>query len=289
MSNRFQIFLEKTILSQQGDIVPLEVLLDGKEQRAKLQHKLLQQYNQTLLSLTVLAPSHIKRNPLLDYVFKQALQSLNSLLKKLSIKPIEHIIRHAESGDEAFFILPINATYLKHKTIMLEESSPIGRLWDFDIFNSEGKQIGRDELGYSPRSCLICKEHAKICARSRSHSLIELQNEMKKRVMQHQLALFVARQVKRALWKEASLTPKPGLVDRNNNGSHHDMNLNTFAKSISALFPFWQQFFWLGCNTSSCTPQDTLVQLRKLGLHPPAINHRKSRSVFKFLQPRLCA
>nr|WP_181021983.1 citrate lyase holo-[acyl-carrier protein] synthase [Avibacterium endocarditidis] len=85
-------------------------LLDGKEQRARLQRELCQQYRQTLLSVTVIAPGAVKRNLLLSYVFKQALRRLNSLFKQLNVKPTKSIIRSIESGDEAFlfYLLMLN-------------------------------------------------------------------------------------------------------------------------------------------------------------------------------------
>jgi triphosphoribosyl-dephospho-CoA synthase CitG len=48
--------------------------------------------------------------------------------------------------------------------------------------------------------------------------------------------------VYKALIKEVELTPKPGLVDKNNNGSHQDMNIETFYKSAQAIKPYIQKF-----------------------------------------------
>ena len=45
-----------------------------------------------------------------------------------------------------------------------------------------------------------------------------------------------------ALLKEVELTPKPGLVDKNNNGSHKDMDINTFYASAKAIKPFIKRF-----------------------------------------------
>jgi len=46
----------------------------------------------------------------------------------------------------------------------------------------------------------------------------------------------------KALIKEVELTPKPGLVDRANNGSHTDMNIDTFYASAKAIKPFIKKF-----------------------------------------------
>ena len=42
-----------------------------------------------------------------------------------------------------------------------------------------------------------------------------------------------------ALWQELELTPKPGLVDRLNNGSHRDMDHALFVRSIAAITPWF--------------------------------------------------
>ncbi len=51
----------------------------------------------------------------------------------------------------------------------------------------------------------------------------------------------VARAAYQALCYEACLTPKPGLVDRANNGAHQDMNLRLFLASARSLRPFLLQ------------------------------------------------
>jgi triphosphoribosyl-dephospho-CoA synthase len=49
-----------------------------------------------------------------------------------------------------------------------------------------------------------------------------------------------------ALWQELELTPKPGLVDKLNNGSHRDMDHALFVRSIAAITPWFSRFAELG-------------------------------------------
>ena len=51
-----------------------------------------------------------------------------------------------------------------------------------------------------------------------------------------------------ALERELDLTPKPGLVDRYDNGAHRDMDYNTMKRSISALRPFFMQMAVLAAD-----------------------------------------
>lgn len=61
----------------------------------------------------------------------------------------------------------------------------------------------------------------------------------------------------KALIKEVELTPKPGLVDTANNGSHSDMNLQSFYDSATAIKPFINRFVDCG---------DYFIGLRQIGL-----------------------
>ena len=54
--------------------------------------------------------------------------------------------------------------------------------------------------------------------------------------------------VYKALIKEVELTPKPGLVDKNNSGSHKDMDIHTFYASAKAIKPFIVKFLKCGNN-----------------------------------------
>ncbi|WP_037939975.1 triphosphoribosyl-dephospho-CoA synthase CitG [Sulfurospirillum arcachonense] len=60
-----------------------------------------------------------------------------------------------------------------------------------------------------------------------------------------------------ALIKEVELTPKPGLVDKGNNGSHKDMNIQTFYNSAEAIKPFIDEFYKCGNDFDG---------LRKIGI-----------------------
>ncbi len=62
--------------------------------------------------------------------------------------------------------------------------------------------------------------------------------------------------VYRALIKEVELTPKPGLVDCANSGSHKDMNIDTFYVSAKAIKPFIKKFLHV----------DEFDELRVIGL-----------------------
>jgi len=69
-----------------------------------------------------------------------------------------------------------------------------------------------------------------------------------------------------ALCQEAALTPKPGLVDSNNNGSHTDMDLPLFYQSARAIAPFMPRFAESGYAHSHLPTSQILSVIRPLGI-----------------------
>ncbi|WP_204323261.1 citrate lyase holo-[acyl-carrier protein] synthase, partial [Streptococcus pneumoniae] len=69
---------------------------------------------------------------------------------------VKEIVRPLETGHEAYFVLPIDARTLKVLMIELEESIPLARLWDLDVFNAKGNLLSRTDFDLSPRTCLVC-------------------------------------------------------------------------------------------------------------------------------------
>jgi triphosphoribosyl-dephospho-CoA synthase CitG len=68
-----------------------------------------------------------------------------------------------------------------------------------------------------------------------------------------------------ALIKEVELTPKPGLVDKNNNGSHSDMNIEIFYASSKVIKPFMKRFYECGKNSLHVDDKILFQRLRGIG------------------------
>ena len=62
------------------------------------------------------------------------------------------------------------------------------------------------------------------------------------------LPYLVSHLATNALQTELDLTPKPGLVDKNDSGAHTDMDYNLMYRSIKALHPYFTKLALLGFN-----------------------------------------
>ena len=118
-----------------------------------------------------------------------------------------------------------------------------------DVLSPDGEKLQRQ----TPRRCLICGKVAQICARSRTHSVAQLQertNEILTQAINKEDSLFVSRMAQQALLYEVAVTPKPGLVDRENNGSHKDMDFFTFQRSALVMGPYFARCVNIGRETA---------------------------------------
>lgn len=74
----------------------------------------------------------------------------------------------------------------------------------------------------------------------------------------------IASFAQRALLYEVALTPKPGLVDRQNSGAHQDMDYWTFLASSAALGLYFPAYLEAG-YTHQGTPAALFKKLRDIG------------------------
>ncbi len=236
----------------------LSELLLAREKRAAHQKELLEKYKATLISFTMNIPGPVKNSPLITEGF---------LLGVRLLKGQFHSVLYQEdrvdlpTGCQGYYVLLEDPHWVKDICTRLEDSSPAGRLFDFDVLTPDGEKLSRPR----PRPCLLCGEDARVCRRRGTHKLEELEAEVQRLL---QLALDEAYEEDVGTWAlqallwELCTTPKPGLVDCRSNGSHRDMDLFLFANSAAALAPYFIQCARLGRKTRTGSCEDLFKALR---------------------------
>ncbi|URZ87250.1 triphosphoribosyl-dephospho-CoA synthase [Floricoccus penangensis] len=76
----------------------------------------------------------------------------------------------------------------------------------------------------------------------------------------------ISRAAYNALIFEVRLSPKPGLVDERNNGSHSDMSVDTFLSSADALLPYFINYAKLGYEHADDDMGALFIKLRDEGI-----------------------
>lgn len=237
-----------------GPASTLPEILDARERRAQIQQELLNEYktadaSRTLICFTLNIVGPVKVFPLTVWAFQTGVNAILKILRTASFSAFTAKKVCEPTGYEAYFISPTPAKEVKKALTELENTHPLGRLFDIDVITEKGEKISREELGYSKRSCLLCDNPAFICGRSRTHSAAELVAKEIEIMLEHYAdvyASYIAGHITEAMRMEVCTTLKPGLVDRCHNGSHDDMDVTTFQKSADALISYFHTVTRMG-------------------------------------------
>ena len=217
----------------------VEDMANAREARAGRQRELLEAYASPLISFTMNIAGPIKTTPLIRAGFAVGRERILYTLRVLGAEVLAERTTEAATGSETILCFAGDAATVKAAMVGLEEADPIGRLWDIDVLTPDGCKLERRQ----PRLCLLCGQQAALCARSRTHSAAELfarAEQLLRAFFEQEAARQIAEDAVRAVLYELLVTPKPGLVDRRNNGAHTDMDVFTFAASAAGLFPYFE-------------------------------------------------
>lgn len=243
--------------------VTLTEILDSREARAAKQKDLLARFGLPIISFTMNIAGPIKTSPLIERSFYEGIRLLKKEILKHNI--IYEESRSLKTGCEAFLCIDDNASHIKSICTSIEECSPLGRLFDMDAITPDGDKLERE----NSRSCIVCGAQGRGCSAGRLHSVEELQTVTSKIMQEYFFPIDMERCANLAtesLLSEVYTTPKPGLVDMRNSGSHTDMSVETFEKSANALKPYFKECFSIGRNTASLTPKEAFHFLKKAGI-----------------------
>lgn len=182
-------------------MITLNELLASRDARHATQQKLLAEHSgKTLVCLTVVMPGSVKRNQQSLTAAHAAVEAMrkafgikeNKGLSPLApletlepLEPLENPVPlenpastllelDLETGYEAYLITPIPLLEAKRIAVNIEDTHPLGRLFDIDIINADGVPVSRDAIGEKPRRCLVCDHEARYCMRMRWHTQEEI-------------------------------------------------------------------------------------------------------------------
>lgn len=141
----------------------------------------------------------------------------------------------------------LGAEDVKRAAVDLEAREPSGRILDLDVYRADGTQVDRAALGLPPRTCLLCPEPAQSCIRLRRHreaDLVARADALLHACAKPPLRLRpdrLAAALHEGALRELALTPKPGLVDRHDHGSHPDLSLDAMTESADLLPRYYEE------------------------------------------------
>ncbi|QQK08102.1 citrate lyase holo-[acyl-carrier protein] synthase [Miniphocaeibacter halophilus] len=212
------------------------IILNDREKRWNNFNKLINSSNRkSWIIIRANIPGNNKTSYLSNYL---CYQGFKKIIENITIKEIYYYF--GEDGLNIYFSTNEDSLSLKKKTILIEEQE-IGRFIDVDVIDNGGI-ISRTDLNYERRKCYICDNDAIICVKKRKHSVDELI-----KFIEDSTTEFIFKDSKYifknifelACIIELSRTFSYGCVNVIGNGSHSDMDLISFFKSIKLLGSYY--------------------------------------------------
>lgn len=154
-----------------GTEIELKDMLLCRERRAYLQSGCLAHYHRPVISFCMNIPGPVKTNAQIRRAFESGQGELLSALQKKHIAVLWKQEIHENTGDELILCADAPAEVLKDLTTDIEEHHVVGRLFDMDVIGTDGNKLSRPSF----RRCIVCGKQAQECARSRTHTVPELQ------------------------------------------------------------------------------------------------------------------
>jgi holo-ACP synthase / triphosphoribosyl-dephospho-CoA synthase len=282
----------------------IEKILKARESRSELRCRLTEGRTATL-SLSLNIPGYPKSDQRLAVFFNVVLADLKRYLAAHRIELDKKNARRFcdEAGD--FFIAPLVASEvqgeappgtpkspislrittletIKSLCESFEESHPVGRVIDIDIFCADQVPVSSGKA----KKCFICENKPAVaCMREETHSKEELRSYILPGIhrflethRRKDVCTRLASLATKAALHEVSLSPKPGTVDRFDSGSHDDMDFCTFMNSTSALSPYFYRLAEAGFNFDGPS-ESALPSIRAIGLEMEEAMFRETGGV----------
>lgn len=150
--------------------VSIQDMMHCRERRARFQDSLLKSYQSPVISFCMNIPGPVKTNPDIRQAFEQGYQAIKHVLLTHHVFIQNEILIHKFTGDEYILSVDSDAHEVKKWMCNIEDTHPLGRIFDIDVLDSDGTKLSRDTF----RKCILCDCQAQECARSRKHSVDEM-------------------------------------------------------------------------------------------------------------------
>lgn len=149
----------------------MDKILEDREKRYNQILNLIEKHKLPVLCGKINYPGNDKNTQEVNIAFTILMKRL-----KDSYYPwIEYLeILNGFDGPALLCVINLNVFEAKEISILLEERNKIGRIFDIDIYKTDGTSVSRPDINLKPRKCLICNMDGRICMKSGKHSLEEV-------------------------------------------------------------------------------------------------------------------
>ncbi len=154
----------------------LQAILDARDARRRRQEEFFRLTpGATLVVATVVAPGSEKRSREAD----TAAAAMGKALAGVFADTALWHERWLPTGFELWISTDLTREEAKRRAVEIEETHPLGRLFDIDVIGSDLRPASRTEFGLPERHCILCDRPARYCMRAGTHTYREILNHIR--------------------------------------------------------------------------------------------------------------
>ena len=127
-------------------------VLSARDARVERQKRMLSAHGLPLISFTMNIAGEIKRDAWIERAFLEGVRRIENVLAADGIPVAARERTLAFTGCEEIWTADAPAQELKARMCAIEEMDALGRLFDVDVIDAEGRKLERP----TERRCLIC-------------------------------------------------------------------------------------------------------------------------------------
>jgi len=188
----------------------------------------------TVVTLSLNIPGPDKNLPGCETLFARASAALARALGEALVRGDGVSNAAGILGPFGIWSAGLDPRAVKCAAVAVEHGAAGGRLLDVDVYDATGRQVDRASLNLAPRACLVCPAPAHECARLGRHTSAQIVAAARALLADAFLDALADALVCGSR-EELALTPKPGLVDCVDSGSHPDLTFESMSRSIDLL------------------------------------------------------
>lgn len=143
-------------------------ILEDREKRYNHIIDLLNAYKLPVLCAKTNYPGTDKNTKEAVFVFNRLCEAITEIYQE---EMVYSDILEGADGKSFLAVLGMDGAVAKIAGISIEESHKLGRLFDIDIYQSDGTPIDRRSLKQTARRCILCGNDARWCIKGNHHDI----------------------------------------------------------------------------------------------------------------------
>ncbi|MGN0295571.1 MAG: [citrate (pro-3S)-lyase] ligase [Lachnospiraceae bacterium] len=161
-------------LKTKRSIVTVPQMMEARDNRAARQKELIVKWNAPVICFMLNIPGSVKTSEDYLWAFREGKKKILGKLQRHGIRVLEKKAVYPVTGYEFYVAVDGTGRRLKRLMTDLEDANRLGRLFDIDVIDTDGRKISRSDYGMPARKCILCDQEAHVCSRSRNHTVEEL-------------------------------------------------------------------------------------------------------------------